>query len=86
KKLATPGSGGQHQQFGSNRRVVIVPVLNGASGVIDFACMFMLEPLTGPKQDAHLEYLGNAASLASPCTSSAVPGGSAGPLVATLVR
>lgn len=86
KKLATPGSTGQHAAHGFNRRLVVVPVLNGAAGVIDFVCMFMLEPLTGPNQDVHLEFLGNAAATTAPCAAGGLAGGTAGPLTAVLVR
>ena len=86
KNLATPGSAGQHAAYGFNRRLVVVPVLNGAAGVIDFACMFLLEPLTGPNQDVHLEFRGNAAAATSPCASGGLAGGTSGPLTAVLVR
>ncbi|MDB5762863.1 MAG: Von Willebrand factor type domain protein [Herminiimonas sp.] len=86
KKLATPGIGGQHQQYGYGRRVAAVPVIDAASKVVDYACMFMLHPLSGPKDDGHLEFLGNAGDVASPCTTNGLPGGSAGPLVPVLVR
>ncbi|MDM0057532.1 pilus assembly protein TadG-related protein [Variovorax fucosicus] len=86
KKLATPGNAGQHRQYGYSRRVVTVPVINPASKVIDYACMFMLHPLSGPKDDGHLEFLGNAGAATSPCTSNGLAGGSAGPLVPVLVR
>ena len=48
QKLATPGASGQHRQYGYSRRLVVVPVINDAAKVIDFVCMFMLHPLTGP--------------------------------------
>lgn len=86
KNLATPGIGGQHMQYGYSRRIVLVPVIDGASKVIDYACMFMLEPLTGPKAKAHMEYRGVGGSPTSPCTTNGIPGGTAGPLVPVLVR
>ncbi len=89
KTLATPGATalGGHYEYGQrNRRIVIVPLLNSNSRVIDFACMLMLQPLSIPLQDAQLEYLGNAGALNSPCVSSGLPGGVAGPLVPALVR
>lgn len=84
--LATPGANGEHHRYGSNRRVALVPVLSSANKVMDFACMFMLHPLTGPHDDGHLEFLGNAGSPNSPCTTNGLPGGSAGPLVPVLVE
>ncbi len=86
KNLATPGAGGQHQQYGYSRRVATIPVLDGANKVIDYVCMFMLHPLSGPKDNGHLEFLGNSGSLVSPCTTNGFPGGVAGPLVPVLIR
>ncbi len=89
RTLAAPGPtalGGHHEYGQRNRRIVIVPVVNSSSRVIDFACMLMLQPLSIPLQDAQLEYLGNAGDLNSPCVSSGLPGGVAGPLVPALVR
>ena len=71
---------------GASRRIVVVPVVNGSMNVIDWACMFMLQPLSIPLQDVQLEYRGNAGATGSPCTTSGLPGGSAGPLVPVLVR
>jgi hypothetical protein len=85
-KLATPGASGEHRQFGSSRRLVIVPVVNDAARVINFACMFMLHPLSGPNDPAKLEFRGLAAMAASPCAPAGTPGGSAGPLAPVLVR
>lgn len=88
QKLANPGvtSTDGHRAYGRSRRLVIVPVINAATAVIDFACMFMLQPLTIPMSDVYLEYRGNAGAIGSPCTTSGLPGGSAGPLVPVLVR
>jgi hypothetical protein len=86
QKLATPGASGQHRQYGYNRRLVVVPVINDALQVTDFVCMFMLHPLSGPNDPAQLEYRGLAGLAASPCAPSGMPGGSAGPLVPVLVR
>jgi len=86
KTLATPGPSGQHAQYGYKRRLVIVPVINGSATVVDFACMLMLHPLSGPKDDGHLEFLGNSSNATVPCTTIGVAGGTAGPLVPVLVR
>ena len=88
KDLAAPGNAaGGHRDFGRNRRVVTVPVINAGSNVIDYACMLMLQPLEIPTDIAKLEFIGNAGALNSPCTTSGLPGGSAGgPLVPVLVR
>jgi hypothetical protein len=87
QKLAAPGMAtGGHRQYGANRRIVLVPVVNGANGVIDYACMFMLQPLSIPLADVQLEYRGNAGTPGSPCTTNGLAGGTAGPLVPVLVR
>jgi len=83
--LATAGANGEHQQYGFNRRIVLVPVVSG-SRVTDFACMLMLQPMPIPMADVKLEFLGNAGALNSPCTANGLPGGNAGPLVPVLVR
>jgi len=83
----TSSSGG-HKQYGTSRRIVLVPVTNSFPGkVADYVCMLMLQPLeTGLPNNVQLEYLGNAALPNSPCASSGLPGGVAGPLVPVLVR
>jgi hypothetical protein len=86
KKLATPGAGGQHQQYGYSRRLVTVPVIDVANRVIDYVCMFMLQPLTGPNATVQLEFRGNSGSVSSPCTTSGLAGGTSGPRVPVLVQ
>jgi Flp pilus assembly protein TadG len=86
QKLATPGAGGQHGQYGYSRRLAVVPVIDDAARVIDYVCMFMLHPLSGPNDPAQLEYRGLAGIPDSPCVTSGLPGGAAGPLVPVLVR
>jgi Flp pilus assembly protein TadG len=87
QKLAAPGNtAGGHKQYGRNRRIVTVPVINGANQVVDYACMLMLQPLSIPMASVQLEFRGNAGAANSPCTTSGLPGGSAGPLVPVLVR
>lgn len=85
KTLASPA---QLQQYGSNRRLVAVPIIASASSgtISDFACMLMLQPIPSPFADVQLEYRGNASTPGSPCTASGLPGGTAGPLVPVLVR
>jgi hypothetical protein len=87
QKLALPGMvAGGHHQYGMSRRIVLVPVVNPTMNVIDYACMFMLQPLSLPMVSVQLEYRGNAGLPGSPCTTSGLPGGAAGPLVPVLVR
>lgn len=85
--LAASGTGPEsHGAWGTNRRVVTVPVTDAGNRVVDFACMFMLQPLSIPMTNVQLEYLGNASNPSSPCSFSGMPGGAAGPLVPALVR
>jgi hypothetical protein len=89
KSLATSGPSGELRQYGTNRRLVSVPIVNGSMNVVDFACMLLLQPIPSPfsnDNNVMLEYVGNAAAGTSPCTASGLPGGSAGPLVPVLVR
>ena len=87
QKLAPPGNAtGGHKQYGLDRRIVLVPVIDGASHVIDYACMLMLQPLSIPMTNTWLEFRGNAGAAGSPCTTSGLAGGTAGPLVPVLVR
>jgi len=86
KSLATAGPSGQHKSEGMNRRIILVPIVNSNSVVIDFACMLMLQPLSGPNADVDVEFIANAAALSSPCTAAGVAGGVAGPQVAVLVQ
>jgi len=86
KDLATSGAGGQHNTLGLNKRVVLVPVLDGSSKVADYACMLMLQPISGPITTVQLEYIGNGGAIDSPCTTNGLAGGTVGPLVPVLVR
>jgi Flp pilus assembly protein TadG len=75
-----------HAQYGNNRRIVTVPVLSPSNKVVDFACMFMLQPMFNPTTAVYLEFRGNAGSANNPCTTSGLAGALAGPLVPVLVR
>ena len=87
KDLAASGTGpNSHGAWGSNRRVVTVPVTDDSNTVTDFVCMLMLQPLSIPMTDVQLEFIGNASLQSSPCSFSGMPGGAAGPLVPALVR
>jgi hypothetical protein len=87
KDIAASGTGpSSHGAWGTNRRIVTVPITDSANKVVDFACMFMLRPLSIPMSDTQMEYVGNASRQDSPCSFSGMPGGTAGPLVPALVR
>jgi hypothetical protein len=93
KSLATPGASiscpdaaHEHQCYGYNRRIVVVPIINTSATVQDFVCMLMLQPMSGPTADVQMEFLGNAGAPDSPCTTNGLAGGAAGPLVPVLVQ
>lgn len=87
KTVANPGNvAGGHMQYGMDRRMVTVPVVDGGNHVIDYLCMLMLQPLSIPMTDVQLEFRSNAGAVGSPCTTNGLAGGSAGPLVPVLVR
>lgn len=87
QSLATPGANvGRHWLYGRNRRIVTVPVIGGDNRIIDYACMLLLQPLSIPMTNTQLEFIGNASAPSSPCATSGLPGGSAGPLVPVLVQ
>jgi hypothetical protein len=89
KSIAASGDGPRsHGAYGTNRRLVVTPVVSDSNKVINFACLLILEPhyAGGSAQPIHLEYRGNAGALTSPCTIHGIPGGAAGPLVPVLVR
>jgi Flp pilus assembly protein TadG len=85
---------------GASRRVVTVPVVNceqwaGTTPqtieVLGYACVLMLHPMTHSSDPLYspevwLEYLGPANSATSPCSTSGLAGGTAGPLVPVLVH
>ena len=93
KDLATPGvattcpdAAHQHHCNGYSRRIVTVPVIDGANKVIDYACMFLLQPMSSPTVDVQLEFVGNAGAVGTPCTTNGYAGGTAGPKVPVLVQ
>jgi Flp pilus assembly protein TadG len=88
-RIATPGPTATdgHARYGTNRRVVTVPVTNAYPGTVEnYACMLLLQPISIPPADIQLEFLGAASAPASPCGTTGLPGGAAGPLVPVLVR
>ena len=88
EKFATPGPNATdgHARYGGSRRTAIVPVVDGSMRVIDFACMFMLQPLTLPMSNVQLEFRGNTSAAGNPCQNSGLPGGTTGPLTPVLVQ
>lgn len=88
-RIATPGASATdgHARYGTNRRIVTVPVTNAYPGrVEDYACMLLIQPISIPPANIQLEFIGPASAAGSPCATSGLPGGAAGPLVPVLVR
>lgn len=88
-----------HNEMGGDRRVAVVPIVDckGWSDKLNkqqtntikaFACVLMLHPMTDPKDETFLEYLGLADEPGNPCVTQGMPGSSAnvGPRVPGLVR
>jgi Flp pilus assembly protein TadG len=85
---------------GADRRLVTVPVVDcsawAASNpqqvpVLAYACVLMLHPISDKKgqpagEEVWLEYRGASNDPASPCATSGLAGGTAGPLVPVLVH
>jgi hypothetical protein len=81
-------------QYGAQRRVALVPVVNCSDlantnpqpvQLQGYACVLMLSPIKGP-EDVVMEYLGDPNAAGSPCASYGLAGGTAGPLVPVLVQ
>jgi hypothetical protein len=86
-----PTTSQQHQQFGSERRLVTVPVVDCANKVepiLGMACALMLNPMPNGNGDFYLEYRGSANVPGSPCRTAGIPGDASGkgPQVPTLVQ
>lgn len=82
-----------HQQYGTERRMIATPVVDCAAGnimpILDMACMLMLNPMSnGANGTIYLEYRGPATAAGSPCRIAGVPGDASGkgPQVPTLVQ
>lgn len=83
-----------HAAKGAARRVAIAPIVDCAMlessnpqaiPIQAYACVLMLSPIEGPA-DVVLEFLGLANEVGSPCSTSGLGGGTAGPLVPVLVH
>jgi hypothetical protein len=87
-------SNSHHTQYGAERRLVAVPVIDcGAppanTPMLAMACVLMLNPMSNDASStnvATLEWRGLAGAPASPCRSAGIAGGAGGVLVPTLVQ
>lgn len=91
--VATHGASGQLASYGADRRIVTAPIVNCASWAssqtvpIDgWACVMLLHPIDSPNNTVHMELLGLSTTPGSPCATSGLGGGTAGPLVPVLVQ
>lgn len=85
----------QHLQYGhSSRRLVSVPVVDcnlwcsqQTVPLKDWACVFLLHPISSPQDNVTMEFLGRA-SVASACPNAGLAGGGGtiGPVVPVLVQ
>lgn len=92
-QVTTHGSTGEHGTAGTDRRISTAPIVDceqWASSqtvpILDWVCILMLHPISGPGEIVRMEYLGSASTLGSPCTTYGIAGGTAGPLVPVLVH
>jgi Flp pilus assembly protein TadG len=82
----------EHLMYGSERRVVSVPVVECGKSpasvtILGMACVLMLNPMSnGASGNIYIEWRGMADTASSPCRSAGVAGGVDGPLVPTLVQ
>jgi hypothetical protein len=54
--------------------------------VLGYACVLILHPMTQDADEVWLEYRGASNDPSSPCSTSGLAGGTAGPLVPALVH
>jgi Flp pilus assembly protein TadG len=86
-------SGTEHKQYGADRRLAGVPVIDCEAGnqvpMLGMACVLMLNPMSnGATGTIYFEYRGAGNADDSPCQAGGSPGGSAatGPNVPKLVQ
>ncbi|MBT2333885.1 Tad domain-containing protein [Variovorax paradoxus] len=89
---------GSLSAVGADRRIVVAPVINcedfdklagGTLKIDSMACILLLHPIkggAGPGQKMWVEYLGQADSPTSPCSTIGLVGGLGGPFVPALVQ
>jgi hypothetical protein len=97
KNNVTSASQANLTQYGADRRLVTVPVVDCSSwktskpqtvAVLDYACGLMLHPMDKDSDDVWIEYRGKSTDIGNPCATSGSVGGagSIGPLVPALVQ
>lgn len=87
-------SAAQHVASGTNRRIAISPVVDCAQlaasspqsvAVLAYACVLLLRPVQSAAEIS-VEFLAMANEEHNPCATSGLAGGTAGPLVPTLIQ
>lgn len=87
-----PLSQSEHLEYGAERRLVPVPLIEcgkapAPTRIRGMGCVLMLNPMSnGSIGTIYLEWRGMANSPSSPCRSTGLAGGTNGPLVPTLVQ
>lgn len=87
----TPLMPAQHLQYGADRRLIPVPLMqcnqSESVPIEAMGCVLLLNPMSnGASGDIYLEWRGLASDPGSPCRSAGVAGGTNGALVPTLVQ
>jgi hypothetical protein len=92
-RVTTHGASGEHGTHGADRRIATAPIVDCSQWatsqtvpILDWACVLMLHPVSGPGEIVRMEYIGSASVVGSPCTTFGIAGGTAGPLVPVLVH
>lgn len=89
---ANPLTSAEHLQYGAERRLIPVPILEcnkspASVKILAMGCVLMLNPMSnGSTGNLYLEWRGLANRPGSPCRSAGVAGGTTGALVPTLVQ
>jgi hypothetical protein len=91
--VTSHGTTGQHATKGADRRVTTAPIVHCQSWtgsqtvpIEAWACVLMLHPIGSPSDIVTMEFLGLSSAAGSPCATSGLAGGTAGPLVPVLVH
>ncbi len=76
-------TGGQHDGVGTNRRLVVAPIVNCANWeesnhstpILDWACVLLLTPIASPGDNISMEFRGVTSSSLNSCSTAGIPGG-----------
>lgn len=92
-RVSTHGASGEHAANGADRRLVTAPIVDcsgwASSSTVSiqaWACVLMLHPIGSSSDTVYMEYRGRSNEPGSPCATSGLGGGTAGPMVPVLVQ